>query len=36
MMRALLLAATLALAACGASAPPQVPGGPALTDFWSG
>ena len=35
-MRTLIFAATLALAACGASAPPQAPGGPALTDFWSG
>jgi predicted small lipoprotein YifL len=34
-MRALILAALLALAACGAEAPPQVPGGPVLSDFWS-
>jgi hypothetical protein len=35
-MRPILLAALLALSACGASAPPQVPGGPDLRDFWSG
>ncbi len=38
--RALLLAALLALAACGVAAPPEsppeIPGGPDLTDFWSG
>jgi predicted small lipoprotein YifL len=35
-MRVLILAALLALTACGAEAPPQVPGGPDLSDFWSG
>ncbi len=35
-MRPILLAALLALvSACGASAPPQTPGGPDLRDFWS-
>jgi predicted small lipoprotein YifL len=34
-MRALMLCALFALAACGAEAPPQVPGGPDLADFWS-
>jgi hypothetical protein len=34
-MRALLLALLLALAACGAGAPPEAPGGPDLSDFWS-
>jgi len=34
-MRRLFLVVAFALSACGAAAPPEAPGGPDLSEFWS-